>query len=61
MTKRLKYEDTNGRRRPQHIVRAMGNGTFGVVDVLTNTLVSSPQVTREGAWEFLREMEAKAA
>jgi hypothetical protein len=61
MTNRLKYKDMNGRLHPEHVVRSMGNGTFGVVDVLTNSFVSAPQGTREGAWEYLREMEAKAA
>ena len=62
MTKRLKYEDMNGRLHPEHVVQSMGPGRgFGVVAVLTNTLVQATNGTREEAWEDLRELEAKIA
>ena len=60
MTKRLKYEDMNGRLHPEHVVRSMGPGRgFGVVHVLTNTFFYGSGGTREEAWETLREMEAR--
>jgi hypothetical protein len=62
MTNRLKYEDMNGRRHPEHVVRSMGPGRgFGVVDVLTNVFVEPTGGTREEAWEDLRALEAKMA
>ncbi len=60
MTNRLMYEDMNGRRHPQHVVRSMGRGRgFGVLDVLINCFVSVTAGTREEAWQDLRELEAQ--
>ena len=57
---RMKWEDGNGRKHVQHIVRHMGsNNGFGVLDVLRNVVVDMGYSTRLDAWKALYEYEEK--